>query len=75
MTKKTATYGLKLLEATSLPTTVPVNSAGTVRQKIAERAYLLAEKRQFTPGRELEDWLQAEAEVLAVDSPRLYSGL
>lgn len=30
---------------------------------IAESAYLRAERRGFTGGSELEDWLQAEAEV------------
>jgi len=30
---------------------------------IAEAAYFIAERRGFAPGRELEDWLQAENEV------------
>jgi len=30
---------------------------------IAEAAYYRAERRGFAPGRELDDWLQAEAEV------------
>jgi len=30
---------------------------------IAEAAYYLAEKRGFAPGGELQDWLQAEAEL------------
>ncbi len=34
------------------------------RQKlIATVAYLIAERRGFMPGKELDDWLQAEAEV------------
>jgi hypothetical protein len=43
--------------------------AGTVilpeerEQLIARAAYFRAEKRGFEPGHELEDWLQAEAEV------------
>jgi len=32
-------------------------------QRIAVRAHQLAEARGFAPGRELEDWLQAEREV------------
>ncbi len=32
-------------------------------QLIAEAAYFRAERRNFTPGYELEDWLDAEAEV------------
>ena len=36
------------------------------RALIAETAYLRAERRGFTPGRETEDWLAAEAEVDAL---------
>lgn len=32
--------------------------------KIAELAYYKAENRGFTPGYELEDWLEAEQEFL-----------
>ncbi len=38
-------------------------------QMIAEAAYFRAEARGFAPGREMEDWLAAEAEV-----DRLLSG-
>jgi hypothetical protein len=30
---------------------------------VAVAAYYRAEKRGFAPGRELEDWLEAEAEI------------
>ncbi len=30
---------------------------------VAEAAYFIAERRGFAAGRELDDWLQAEAEV------------
>ena len=33
---------------------------------IAHAAYLRAEKRGFAPGQEIDDWLAAEAEFLAV---------
>ena len=33
------------------------------QQKIAEAAYLFSERRGFTPGCELDDWLLAEAEI------------
>lgn len=36
------------------------------RAMIAEAAYYHAERRGFAPGDELEDWLQAEAEVDAL---------
>jgi hypothetical protein len=33
------------------------------RRQIAEIAYFAAERRGFSPGYELDDWLQAEQEV------------
>jgi hypothetical protein len=39
-------------------------------QMIAEAAYFRAEQRGFAPGNEMADWLQAEADVEAVFSPR-----
>jgi|GEM_PF-2121470 len=36
--------------------------------KIAELAYLKAERRGFTPGHDLEDWLEAEQECLYNES-------
>jgi hypothetical protein len=33
------------------------------QERIAEVAYQLAQKRDFAPGHELEDWLAAEAEI------------
>jgi hypothetical protein len=41
---------------------------------IAERAYFLALDRHFTPGRELDDWLQAEKEVDAGFHSSLQTG-
>jgi hypothetical protein len=41
-------------------------SAETRRAMIAEAAYLRAERRGFTSGREEEDWLAAEKEVDAL---------
>jgi hypothetical protein len=34
-------------------------------RRIASRAYELAARRGFTPGHELEDWLEAEREIEA----------
>jgi hypothetical protein len=39
-------------------------------QRIASRAYRLAQERGFTPGAELSDWLQAEKEIDAADQER-----
>jgi len=36
-----------------------------LHQAIAVLAYQLAERRNFEPGHEMEDWLNAESEVLA----------
>ena len=38
-------------------------STDEVRKLIAEAAYYRAKKRGFAPGHEVEDWIQAEAEV------------
>jgi hypothetical protein len=37
-------------------------------EKISERAYRKAEERGFAPGHELDDWLEAEAEVRAEEA-------
>ena len=31
-----------------------------IKSRIAERAYFIAENRQFEPGHELDDWIEAE---------------
>ncbi len=36
------------------------------QQRIAQAAYFIAERRGFAPGNEIEDWLQAEAEIEAL---------
>ena len=41
-------------------------SAEARRAMIAQAAYLRCERRGFTPGGEVEDWLAAEAEVDAL---------
>jgi hypothetical protein len=35
-----------------------------LRKLILEAAYFRAKQRGFTPGYELEDWIEAEAEVM-----------
>jgi hypothetical protein len=39
-------------------------SPDELRKLISEAAYYRAKQRGFTPGHELEDWIQAEAEVI-----------
>ena len=36
-----------------------------LRKLISEAAYFRAKQRGFEPGHELEDWIQAEAEVMS----------
>lgn len=48
----------------------PVMVEDTLRKMIAEAAYYRAEKRGFAPGREMDDWLAAEAEIAASISVR-----
>jgi hypothetical protein len=45
------------------PSSLVAFSEDTINQKIAEAAYYRAEKRGFTPGHEIEDWLEAEKEI------------
>jgi putative hemolysin len=47
------------------PAPQPVVDADTRRTMIAEAAYYCAEKRGFVPGGELQDWLEAEAQIQA----------
>jgi DUF2934 family protein len=50
----------------SLPFDPPQRERHTPEDRqsmIAKAAYLRAERRNFAPGHELEDWLAAEAEV------------
>jgi hypothetical protein len=47
-----------------MPRAKPAAIAPETRQQlIATLAYSIAERRGFVPGNELDDWLQAEAEV------------
>lgn len=39
------------------------NFRGDLHTAIAEAAYFRAERRGFTPGHELEDWLAGETEI------------
>ena len=44
-------------------TTRPDIPADELRKLISEAAYYRAKQRGFQPGHELDDWIQAEAEV------------
>ena len=49
----------------------PRPTSEEVRKLISEAAYYRAKQRGFTPGQELDDWVQAEAEVLQrLNGPR-----
>ena len=48
------------------PTEAPAVAQPNPGALTAERAYFRAERRGFTPGHELEDWLAAEREVAAL---------
>jgi len=64
----------KTQDASKSTNTRPVTKAATgyarpspeeLHEVIAVAAYFLAERRNFESGHELEDWLSAEAQVLA----------
>jgi hypothetical protein len=44
---------------------VPEPAESDLQRWIAEAAYYRAESRGFEPGGEMQDWLAAEAEILA----------
>jgi hypothetical protein len=48
------------------PSTHSVVSEDLRRAMIAEAAYFHAERREFAPGGEVQDWLAAETEVDAL---------
>jgi hypothetical protein len=51
----------------SLPTSSGMRTQGSsedTRRRIAEAAYFRAKERGFAPGHELEDWIEAESEVM-----------
>lgn len=51
-------------QRTVAPRTISRELAPEQRQQlIAQAAYFIAERRGFVPGNELDDWLQAEAEI------------
>ena len=53
-------------QRTVAPRTISRELAPEERQQlIAQAAYFIAERRGFVPGNELDDWLQAEAEIEA----------
>lgn len=40
---------------------------GAVRRMIEEAAYYKAERRGFAPGQEMDDWLEAEREIVGAE--------
>ena len=51
-------------EAATQTASVPALNAEERQKLIAQAAYFRAEKRGFAPGCELQDWIEAEVEVL-----------
>jgi Protein of unknown function (DUF2934) len=56
----------KAIQATPRPDTrvETTSSSEETRRRIAEAAYFRAKERNFEPGHELEDWVEAESEVM-----------
>ena len=49
---------------------VETNNTTDLQGVIAQRAYELYQLRGGVPGREFEDWLEAEREVLSAHAPK-----
>ena len=54
-----------IAELAAQPAQQAVVDPETRRMMIAEAAYYVAEKRGFAPGGELQDWIEAEAQIQA----------
>ena len=54
----------KAIHATPGPDTRVETAREDTRRRIAEAAYFRAKERNFEPGHELEDWVEAESEVM-----------
>jgi len=54
----------KAIQATPRPDIRVETSREDTRRRIAEAAYFRAKQRNFEPGHELEDWVEAESEVM-----------
>ena len=52
--------GKTIRNTINAPALVALSVSVEHESRVAETAYYLAERRGFQPGRELEDWLQAE---------------
>lgn len=69
MSKSTMARTRKAIGVKTLPASLalpPAESSEMQRHAmVSEAAYYRAQKRGFEPGRELEDWLAAEAEIKA----------
>ncbi|MGZ8135794.1 MAG: DUF2934 domain-containing protein [Methylococcaceae bacterium] len=74
---------LQLLKFGLVTVNTPVNkSVISLDAMIAEAAYYKAEKRNFSPGDELRDWLEAKREIISLiyggkslKKPQKYKGL
>ena len=66
MTDRGVTVAVKSKQGNSevRPGSGPALSAQERERLVAQAAYFRAEKRGFAPGCELQDWVEAEAEVL-----------
>ena len=62
-TKSAATKSAKTKRERASTVVTPVIDPEHRRALIAEAAYLRAERRNFAPGYEVDDWLSAESEV------------
>lgn len=61
--KKTQASKSSLSKSANSASTTPLLRSSTRDELIAKIAYRMAEKRGFTSGHELDDWLAAEFEV------------
>jgi hypothetical protein len=62
--KKSRSRKTQAAEATA-PALTAMPTPEEIKEMIAKAAYFLAEERNFSPGHELDDWLEAERRIHA----------
>ena len=56
--------------AGSMVAPVPPKDDGSREARIAREAYYRAERRGFAPGKEVDDWLEAERDLEQAQNPK-----
>jgi len=70
---KVRTEAVPVTEISLASSDMSLCSGEDLYQMVAEAAYYRAEQRGFAPGNEMDDWLEAEQDVLSSQSQQAQS--